>query len=596
MQSREIRQYDNAKKASGSSNRSDIGKKYQTHEDRCSYYDRFLQSYEKGGGPQIEKKSQLEIANHDESGKSSWHDWVGQVRDKVSGMVSSLWENKSALLLGAMLASARGISVEGRPVRGGTALRLLDSNNATNLPSLGWEGFNNFSHPTALAFNPNKVTPELLDHLSKFMKNPEQLIQNMQQREQKQKNRWLAKKAQENPDVLESLRKLFEEMPGKESGETPQSSMEIHQGEQDKGKELIKLEEVKMASLQARKEEVKANRKVLERVVNLLAERRQLREQESSVPQRELETPIPHNWGASVVFVHGLNGPSSKTSGNGFDCNNEYWKLAREFLTPRWQGDLRFIKYYTGDHDCINGNEKRFTSDLHDPLYKSHCTNYHADAGPEGTNDESLYHLSCLFSQYLYDNFGQFNRPVILVGHSLGGIIIRETLYQMQEHAGQSPFPTTIGHVSDAVTFDTPHSGGVPLVDHFACSGCTQVAELNGDFMSELKKSGRNPQTPGGTDWTVIGSECDIVARAASAIDMDASRAVVYQLGTNTCYGHNDAINDNSPTRDSRQYYCDTSDLGNIPCGTSAYDVNWEHRDDGPHGLLYMYNAISHFS
>jgi len=86
---------------------------------------------------------------------------------------------------------------------------------------------------------------------------------------------------------------------------------------------------------------------------------------------------------------------------------------------------LRTIKFYNRDIDCFNGDETRYSSDLHDVLYKSHCTNYHADAGPEGTNDESLYHLSCLFSQYLYSNFGQSGRNVILVGHSMGGIIVR---------------------------------------------------------------------------------------------------------------------------------------------------------------------------
>ncbi len=204
-------------------------------------------------------------------------DWVGPVSDKVSRMVSSLWENKSALLLGVMLASARGINVEGRPVRGGTALRLLDSNNATSPhPLVEWKGFNNRSHPMALEFNPNKVTPELLAYLSKFVKDPEQFIQNVQKRDhpqsiQKREQRrdqrqQLAENAQKALEDLRTLFEGFEEMPGKKSKETPQSTMETHQGEQDKGNEHLKLEEVKMASLQARKEEVKVNREVLERV------------------------------------------------------------------------------------------------------------------------------------------------------------------------------------------------------------------------------------------------------------------------------------------------------------------------------------------
>ena len=173
------RLYDDAKKAYESPDCSNEWKKYPTFEDRKNHHGRFLQSYEKERGPQFEEKSQLEVANHDESGKSSWHDWAGQVRDKVSGMVSYLWEKKSALLLGVMLASAGGIRVEGRGVRSSTALRHLDSINATGLPPA--QGFNNFSHPTALKFNLYNVTPAVLEHLKKLgVKDPEQFIRNVQ--------------------------------------------------------------------------------------------------------------------------------------------------------------------------------------------------------------------------------------------------------------------------------------------------------------------------------------------------------------------------------------------------------------------------------
>src|SRR5271157_4296036 len=210
----------------------------------------------------------LEVANHDESDKSIWHDWAGQMHDKVSRMVSSLRENKSALLLGVMLASARGINVEGRPVRGGTALRLLDSNNTTNLPSLGWEGFNNLSHPTALEFNPNKVTPELLDHLRKVgVPDPEQHIRNIQQREQRQNMRQLAEKARENPEVLESVRNLFEEMPEKESSETNRRKL-------DKGTERLTPEKI--------------DPEIWKSMGRMLTEKTPISDQQNDVTRREL--------------------------------------------------------------------------------------------------------------------------------------------------------------------------------------------------------------------------------------------------------------------------------------------------------------------
>ena len=110
--------------------------------------------------------------------------------------------------------------VEARPEPSGSALQRQGHDNTTGLHP---QEFNNLSHPTALEFNPYtyKVTPELLDHLRKVgVPDPEQHIRNVQQREQRQKMRQLAEKARENPEVLESVRKLFEEMPGKESSET----------------------------------------------------------------------------------------------------------------------------------------------------------------------------------------------------------------------------------------------------------------------------------------------------------------------------------------------------------------------------------------
>ena len=67
-----------------------------------------------------------------------------------------------------------------------------------------------------------------------------------------------------------------------------ETSSEQREGKESKGKEPLSSNEKKSVNLQARKEEVKANRKVLEHVMKLLAERRLLREQESSVPRREL--------------------------------------------------------------------------------------------------------------------------------------------------------------------------------------------------------------------------------------------------------------------------------------------------------------------
>jgi hypothetical protein len=88
-----------------------------------------------------------------------------------------------------------------------------------------------------------------------------------------------------------------------------------------------------MASLQARKEEVKASRKVLEHAW-------------SSVPRRKLAKDT-----TSIVFVHGFRagdggGPAGKGSDEGFDCIKDYWGDAIKFLPSYGYSDLRTVKYY----------------------------------------------------------------------------------------------------------------------------------------------------------------------------------------------------------------------------------------------------------
>ena len=309
----------------------------------------------------------------------------------------------------------------------------------------------------------------------------------------------------------------------------------------------------------------------------------------------------------SIVFVHGFKpSPGRRADGTGFDCENDYWKDAIQFLRERGIQDMRTVKFYNGDRNCQNGNgEGVYSSDLHDDLYRKPCADYHPGSEGiqwEGTNDESIYRLSCLFAQYLHHNFA--NRDVILVGHSLGGLIMRETIYQMQENAGKFPYPPTIGHVEKAITFNTPHNGTIVTTGNLnliACGGCTQGTELTAGsaLLSELYTSGRNPQSAEGfTEWTTIGSQCDLAVQpASSSVNMDASHAVVY-AGPNileTCYSHTKARQDANTKQDAQYYYCDTSDPRTDPCGPPYLpkdNPKWHKTTTGLRGLSLLYDRI----
>ena len=115
---------------------------------------------------------------------SSLSDWATKMHDKAPRMVSFLWEKKSAIGIGMLLAFARLGSVEGHSLRGCTTLRLLESNNATSLSCLGWEEFHNPSNPMARQqFHPGKGTPEGVEHFKKVrVQDPELFIRNVEQR------------------------------------------------------------------------------------------------------------------------------------------------------------------------------------------------------------------------------------------------------------------------------------------------------------------------------------------------------------------------------------------------------------------------------
>ncbi len=315
--------------------------------------------------------------------------------------------------------------------------------------------------------------------------------------------------------------------------------------------------------------------------------------------RRELSTNTQNTQ--SIVFVHGFYGtglvPVAKGSSAGDDLST-YWGPAKQVISDQgWQGDFRIIKYYSGDINHSNGASS-YSADLHDPMYANNCTNF--SAGHEGTNDESIDHLSCLFAQYLYQNFGQTDSRVALIGHSMGGIIIRNTLYMMQEYAGQDPFPPSVGEVTDAITLNTPHTGIVSEASLY-CGGCQQLKDLDvtSPIMSTLSQYGRNPQASTiPTDWTVVGSESDILINnaastgAANAIDMNARHAIIYSSPPG--YDHLGALNDIDITnQDAHQYYCDTPDPNNNPCGTAYQGGNWIYRENAPHSLLEVYTELT---
>jgi pimeloyl-ACP methyl ester carboxylesterase len=456
-----------------------------------------------------------------------------------------------------------------------TALAHRGNNKTTERhPGIDQKGLPHPSNQTDLERNLSKVTPELLEHLGTFVKNPEQFIRNVQKRdhnlqkrdqkrEQRQEMRRLVEEAREHPEVLESLRKLFEEMPEQKSSETSRIKRDL-------GTERLTPEKVPP--------------EVWESVRKMLTERRELND----------------NTGTTVVLVHGFEispaGVIYSGAQEGANCNDGYWGDAIKFLAENGFHNVQTVGFYSGDQNC--------DVDLHDAAFQNRCIAY--SAGSEGSLNEDIAHISCLLAQYLNQNFAGQN--VILVGHSMGGIIVRNMMYQVQEQAGLYDMPSDIGKVTHAVTFNSPHAG-VADVANVGCGGCTQLRELQGssDFMQNLVQNAQNPQLPGtNTEWTVVGSECDQWLGLginpdgpATAIAMDANHAIMYSkensASSGICYDHGSGLHDSGPTENAILYRCDR--IGLVPCGTDyqnqdATVTNWKRTTTGARGLTALDEAV----
>jgi hypothetical protein len=143
-----------------------VEKSGTTFVERKNYYFPFHRKIEVP--QQVEQSRQVEGERQSTIRNSGWYDWAAQVHDNVSRMVSYAWEKKSALLLSVMLASARGLGADAHLQRGGTALGLLDSSNATGLPpALDWRGVNPANRTTLSEFNPSRIPPGFTDYLRK---------------------------------------------------------------------------------------------------------------------------------------------------------------------------------------------------------------------------------------------------------------------------------------------------------------------------------------------------------------------------------------------------------------------------------------------
>jgi Zn-dependent metalloprotease/surface antigen len=283
-----------------------------------------------------------------------------------------------------------------------------------------------------------------------------------------------------------------------------------------------------------------------------------------------------------VLFIHGFTGISSNGSNGTVSggCAGTWDTAISTFRMMGWTGRLLTVGYYTGDWQSGNSCDIQFDSKSPGTAHVSACDSYYFSAADEGTNNQDLRNLSCQLAWYIYNNYTSHGRNVWVVAHSMGGLMIRDALDEVNDH--NPAYPPYL-YVPGVVTFGTPN-GGIPSPAGAGviCGGCVQASNMQtgagspSAFIDHLTAETYAPTgSPGEpTQWTDITSTGEAWYTGidpASALNFPNSRPgypavqkVEYTStpGTNPDpYNHGGYLTDSSANADATALTC-----GN--CGT----------------------------
>ena len=192
-----------------------------------------------------------------------------------------------------------------------------------------------------------------------------------------------------------------------------------------------------------------------------------------------------------LLLVHGHGAAAT-----GKDCNGSTWADALAYYQSaggRSRESMTTIGYYPGD--------------------KGRC-----DAmigGGNAGNDRPIQDVARDLAHYV----DGLDAPVDLIGHSMGGLVVRVALLGSAE--GWDGFPKGKLDVDNVVTLSTPHQGVASPGAHDD-EQWRQMRPGSG-FLKRLAESGLGESWADGTDWTLLGSHEDTTVTHDSGIDMGAA-------------------------------------------------------------------------
>lgn len=236
-----------------------------------------------------------------------------------------------------------------------------------------------------------------------------------------------------------------------------------------------------------------------------------------------------------VLLVHGLDFPGPP----GYDCGGYWGRVLDRFRDFGQTGPLVTIAYYGGDRNCTHWLGHHGRHSRHD-----------GHSGRSHGLETSIRHLGYHLAWTIWNHYSRRGQRIDLVGHSMGGLIIRYALAQTaRDHERFPPYLL----VEDAVTLGTPHDGTQASIGCLWLRQCAQMAPGSG-FMDWLRKRAKNPQGRGRTDWSVFSSHDDLFVSEGSGVHMKADHRVVYLSSSNVTHMDFLRLGSRAITADVRRY------------------------------------------
>lgn len=238
-----------------------------------------------------------------------------------------------------------------------------------------------------------------------------------------------------------------------------------------------------------------------------------------------------HQLSKPIVFVHGLD--AEGWTGNGIPCDKDgmmWGRMIRKLQEKGWTGTMYPIQYYHEDGTCSGTGVVNGDINHHHPHTEYFGSPGHKDGGH--TDDASIKHLAFHWAWWVYDHHTKYDRAIEAVGHSMGGLIIRYAIKEVQNGNGHFP-PRLL--VEDIVTFGTPHNGA-GNVSIYCGTQCDEL-DSSSAFIDDLKKTAQNPQSAIATRWSVIGATDDERVSVSSSMGMNAMHKVWYHRGQDVGHG-----------------------------------------------------------